>query len=89
MLAGVKLIDKAAAEKALKQEERARKEEKKQLKKVRLQMWQSGGMKTSCRMQMSTWNNHLDCDKDLAPAGEESSAKAEAQAGCAHAACMA
>lgn len=54
MLAGVKLIDKAAAEKVLKQEERARKEEKKQQKKVRLRIWQSDGMKTSCRMQMST-----------------------------------
>jgi hypothetical protein len=81
MLAGVKLIDKAAAERALKQEERARKEEKKQLKKVRLRIWQSGGMRTSCRMQMSTWSNHLSCDKKLASAGEESSAEAEAQAG--------
>ncbi len=36
MLAGVKLIDHAAAEKALKEEERARKKDKKQLKKARL-----------------------------------------------------
>jgi hypothetical protein len=62
MLAGVKLIDKAAAEKALRQEERARKEEKKQLKKVRLRIWQSDGMKTSCRMQLSTSSHHLDCN---------------------------
>lgn len=80
MLAGVKLIDKAAAEKALKQEERARKEEKKQLKKA-TQTLQSDGLMTSCRMQMCTCNGCLDCNESPAPAGEESSAETEAQAG--------
>ena len=80
MLAGVKLIDKAAAEKALKQEEKDRKEEKKQLKKA-MHTWQSDGIVTSCRMQVCTCNSHFCCDVNLAPAGEESSAEAEAQAG--------
>ena len=45
MLAGVKFVDKAAAEKALKQEEKALKEEKKQLKKA-MHTWQCDGTMT-------------------------------------------
>jgi hypothetical protein len=47
MLAGVKLIDKGAAEKALKEEEKLRKKEKKQLKKARLPAWHASN---SCQM---------------------------------------
>ncbi len=84
MLSAVKIVDKAAAESALKEEERARKKENKQLKKVRHRAVAELPVTARFSRQQCASNRVVpDAASSIILPGEEGCTEAEAAARCA------